>query len=58
MFESWRMKSAGPTARMGVTRNEYKIVVGNLRDINLFGEQSIGGRILLKSILKEEFLRV
>jgi hypothetical protein len=42
---------------MGVTRNEYNIVVGDLRNINLFGELSIGGRILLRHILREEFLR-
>jgi hypothetical protein len=39
-------------SRMGVTRNEYKIVVGNLRDIDLFGELRTDGRILLKRILK------
>lgn len=58
MMESRMMKSVGPTARMGVKRNEYKIVVGNVRDIKLFGELSIGGRIILKRILKQDFFRV
>jgi hypothetical protein len=58
MVESRSNEKRGAYSMVGVTRNEYKIVVGNLRDIHLFGELSIGGKILLKRILKEDFSRV
>jgi hypothetical protein len=43
----------GHIARVGEIRNAYRIIVGNLKWAKRLGHLGVGGRIILKEILKK-----
>jgi hypothetical protein len=45
VIESKRMRRAGHVARMGEERGVYRVLVGNLREKDHWGDQDLDGRI-------------
>ena len=48
-----RMKWAGHVARMGEGRGVYRVLVGNMRERDHWGDPGVDGRIILKWIFKK-----
>ena len=47
VIKSRRMRWAGHVARMGEGRGVYRVLVGNLRGRDRWGDQGVDGRIIL-----------
>ena len=52
MIKSRRMRWVGHVAQMGDRSGAYRVLVGDLRDRDHLEDLGIGGRIILKWILK------
>jgi hypothetical protein len=52
MIKARRMRWAGHVARMGETRNAYRILVGKPEGKRPLEDQDVGGWTILKWILK------
>jgi hypothetical protein len=52
LIKSRRMRWAGHEARMGEGRGVYRVLVGNLRERNHWGDPHVDGRIILRWIFK------
>jgi hypothetical protein len=53
VIKSRRMRWTGRVARMGAMRSAYRILVGNLKVRDHFGDLEVNGRITLNWILKK-----
>ena len=53
VIKSRRMRWAGHVARMGRRRELYRVVVGNLRERDHWGEPGADGRIMLRWIFRK-----
>ena len=53
VIKSRRLRWAGHVARMEDGRGVHKVLVGNLRERDHWGDQDIDGRIILRWILKK-----
>ena len=51
VVKSRRMRWAGHVARMGEERGVHRVMVGNLRERDHWGDQDADGRIILRWIL-------
>jgi len=47
------MRWAGHVARMGEGRGVYKVLVGNLRERDHWGDPEVDGRIILRRIFRK-----
>jgi hypothetical protein len=52
MIKSRRMRWAGHVVRMGEKVNAYRILVGNQKERDYYGDQDVGGWTVLKCILE------
>jgi hypothetical protein len=53
VIKSIRMKWAGHVERVGERRDVYRVLVGNLRERDHWGDPGIDGRIILRWIFRK-----
>jgi hypothetical protein len=53
LIKSRRMRWAGHVARMGEGRGVYRVLWGNLKERDYWGDSGVNGRIILKWIFRK-----
>ena len=53
VIKSGRMRRAGHVARMEEGRGVHRVLVGNLRETDHWGDQDVDGRIILRRIFRK-----